>query len=195
MKGSFHFLYNYRSHRVLREVGIIKSKRPPTLNKALKDKKLNKLQQLATDILAKKFFKNEFHEITRNYKHLVGRGLDEKTKIFKDWYESKIGNENCVYFFKGAKGRCLYIGSTQSGKRRPIDHFQKHWVKNDARTTYVYPVKNASEVLKLECLAIHQFRPKYNKNRPAYKKWYKTCPVCKALKSIESEVRKTFRLK
>jgi hypothetical protein len=50
-------------------------------------------------------------------------------------------------------------------------------------------------VPKLECLAIHRFRPRENGMKASIPKWAKKCPVCVAHELIADELRRIFALR
>jgi predicted nucleic acid-binding Zn ribbon protein len=59
----------------------------------------------------------------------------------------------------------------------------------------IYTIHRKSEVGKAECLAVHRFDPKQNRNRPSMRKYTKKCPICQATKQIDDELRDIFRLR
>jgi hypothetical protein len=114
--------------------------------------------------------------------------------LFEKWFKEKFPRlKNYVYVFWGNKKKCLYVGKTGKGGSRISSHFIKHWFGSTRRIDIFS--STASQIPKLECLAIHHFEPVYNKNKAATKNWTKKCPLCTIHKDIEKELRKIFRLR
>jgi len=189
-------LFRQRTHWLRLVLGLAKPGKPPKFNKQKIDTAIKKLQEMALDAFARNLAKTEFekHVVKPKSWHIKGHGNDKK-KNFKKWYNDKISAENCIYIFWGKdRKECLWVGKTCSGSSRPSFHFDKIWFLKAKRVT-IYPVQSKSQIPKLECLAIHRFRPIYNKNRAATKKWAKTCPIHKIHRSIQIELRSIFRLR
>jgi hypothetical protein len=190
-------LFRQRTHWLRSELGLVKPGQPPKFDKRKVDAGINKLQEIASSAFARKFAKTEFekHVSERKSWHIKGHGRDDKKNQFNNWYERiRISVKGCVYTFWGNGNKSIYVGKTGSGGSRPSSHFEKYWFSNVKRVT-IYAVKSKSQIPKLECLAIHHFRPTQNKNRAATKKWTKACPLCKIHHSIEDELRSIFRLR
>jgi hypothetical protein len=189
-------LFRRRTHWLRSELGLVKPGQPPKFGRKKVDDTISKLQEIASNAFARKLAKTEFEKHTPKRKlwHINGHGRDDKKTRFNNWYK-KIGisTKGCVYVFWG-NGNTLYVGKTGSGGSRPSSHFEKYWFSNVKRVT-IYAVKSKSQIPKLECLAIHHFRPIHNKNKAATKKWTKACPLCKIHHSIENELRSIFRLR
>lgn len=190
-------LYERRT-RWLRSV--VGDKRPgPLATFARKDvnEGIAHLQSITSDAFATKLAKQEFAEYapTKRAWQVKGHGYERKRELFDTWFEKKFGDHrNCVYVFWGKKRRCIYVGRTYGGKNRPRSHFDKGWFGRVKRID-IYPVRLASQLPKLECLAIHRFWPKENKQRAAREKWTKKCPMCRIHRDIHREVRRIFRLR
>ena len=132
--------------------------------------------------------------LSKNYR-IKGRGREDKKARFEDWLLKKFHKRRgVVYSFWGSSGKCIYVGRTGPKGKRPSSHFEKFWF-GPVQRVKVFSIAGASHVPKLECLAIHLFRPTRNKNKAATKKWTKACPLCTTHKYIESELRQVFRLK
>jgi hypothetical protein len=171
----------------------------PTLSKKKLDKIIAKLQDLASKALASKLAKEKFeaHVKAKHTWNIKGHGTDKKIQNCKDWYNANFDkNQGCIYLFRGKDGKPLYVGRTKKGgKGRPSKHLNKHnlCVNNPKKLTiYEVAPKNAP---MLECLAIHYFQPKLNKNKASTKKWTPKCPLCKIHHRIEDNLRFMFRLK
>jgi len=190
-------LYNRRTHWLRSVIGYRKPGPPPTFRRETVNEGIAKLQDIAYRAFAKKLAKQEFAQFAPSKRswHVKGYGREEKRKIFNVWFVRRLGNhQNRVYIFWGKRGKCIYIGRTGNGGSRPDDHFEKYWFGRTRRID-IYPVKQASQLPKLECLAIHRFLPAYNKTKAATQKWTKRCPMCRIHKDIQSELRSIFRFR
>jgi hypothetical protein len=122
-----------------------------------------------------------------------GRGVDAKKRIFRKWYDDNIRGRNCVYIF-WARRKCLYVGRTGAGGRRPQAHFEKFWFRGVTRID-CYIVNGKRKLPMTECLATDLFRPTKNKVRSAQKKWASQCPVCTKEVRIRRQLKQLFPLK
>jgi len=190
-------LFHQRTNWLRQELGNKRAGAPPVFDRKKVDTGISDLQDLASAALVYKLAKAEFDEhvaSTKNY-HLKGRGWREKKKKFKDWFTAHFGARKAVvYSFWGDNRKCIYIGRTGSGGTRPSDHFDKVWFPA-VRRVKIFSIRTASHSPKLECLAIHRFRPSQNRSKAATKLWTKACPLCTTHKYIESELRAIFRFR
>lgn len=192
-KALLEKLFNARTHWILSEIWQMSRGRPPELDKAIRDREIKALQDLACKALVDREYKEAFRGWPRYSWKIKGRGEDEKRNLLNEWYERKVNHEYCVYGFWG-RGECLYVGSTTRGGNRPAEHLGKIRFRKATRVV-VYPVTNSSEIPRLECLAVHKFNPKCNKRTPARKRWTKRCRICEMKKLIKGEVRSIFNLR
>jgi predicted GIY-YIG superfamily endonuclease len=188
-------LFDQRTHWLRRAVKSTDRRRPPKFNRPKVDKTIDELQDLASVCVAEYLAQTEFLKLVvlKKQWHVKGHGHDQKRRNFDAWLRNNIPNQNFVYIFWN-KRKCLYVGKTESGKTRPQDHFSKYWFPHATRID-IHAVNAPSEVLKLECLAKHRFKPTINRNDPPTKKWYKKCPVCEVHTLIHDEMRRIFGLK
>jgi hypothetical protein len=169
--------------------------RPPLFNRRRVSKTITQLQDIASDCVAEKFAKTDFDAVVDKKKqwHAKGWGWGKKKEDFNRWFTQHIPFPNCIYIFWSGK-TCRYVGRTLRGKGRPQQHFEKRWCTHVTRVD-IYSTSLAAQVPKLECLAIHRFRPTENGAKASIPKWAKKCPVCKVHKLIREEVRTIFRLR
>ena len=170
----------------------------PVFNRKERKKAIKRLQDLATECLAKDLAVKEFKNTIGKKKQWhakKGKGWSRKKKKlhFNRWFSKHILFQNCIYIFWSRK-RAIYVGRTIKGKGRPQSHFEKYWFGSVTRID-VFSTSRASEVPKLECLAIHTFNPKHNSIRGSIPKWAKKCPVCEVHKKISAELRRIFSLR
>jgi len=175
----------------------IKTK-PKILDKNRRRKGIEQLKRLATACLATDLAKTEFDATIDKMKQWQctrskGWNRNDKRKHFDIWFTNHIPYKNCIYiFWKGRKAE--YVGRTLRGKGRPQSHFSKFWFSGITRID-IYSTSKASQIPKLECLAIHRFEPRRNGTRASIPKWAKKCPVCEIHKMLESELKDIFALR
>jgi hypothetical protein len=190
-------LFRRRTHWLRSELGSKRTGKPPKFSRKDVGKGIRTLQEIASDALARRLAKTEFNDhikLRKNYQ-VRGRGPDDKKKQFEKWFAERFPRrKGIIYAFWGNHGKCIYVGRTGSHGSRPSSHFDKFWFSGVKRVT-IFDVTARSHIPKLECLAIHSFQPKRNKNRAATKKWTKACPLCTTHKYIENELRSIFRFK
>jgi hypothetical protein len=191
-------LFHRRTSWLRKAIGKNRPGRPHMFNRRRVEPKLNELGELAAKILVRRRARKEFRRVVDgkrqwHIKRGKGFGISAKGKKFKRWYEKYIGNKNCVYLFWSGKG-CVYVGRTLRGKGRPVVWFDRVWFQPVSRID-IYSVPRRSEVPKAECLAVHLFDPSKNKNWPSIGSYTKKCPICRATKEIDHELKSIFRLR
>jgi hypothetical protein len=77
------------------------------------------------------------------------------------------------------------------GGKRPLAHFDKNWISL-AGFLQVFEVKNKSQLYKLECLAMHHFRPRKSRRKPCRARYTKACPVCAKHRQLAKKVKSLF---
>lgn len=167
--------------------------RPRTFSRKKLNKKIGKLQEIASQFFAKKVAKSEFDKCgpSRKKWQVKGHGPKRKKSNFRKWLsEHYPKTKNYVYIFWNGR-KCLYVGRTGKSNNRPTNHFTTYWF---AHATRVEIIKAASykDVPKLECLATHHYKPSYSTNTPSTKKWTSRCPLCLIHESIEEELKTIF---
>jgi hypothetical protein len=188
-------LFHARTHWLRILFGGKKPGPPPLFGRRKVSYGIAKLQTIASDAFARKLSKAEFSKFTTTKRawHVKGHGRPEKRRKFDQWFEQNVGNDKCIYVFWKSKA-CVYVGRTGNGGSRPQNHFEKFWFGGVTRVD-IYPVRQRSQIPKLECLAIHRFQPMRNKSKASSQKWQKKCPMCKIHRDIRNELRSIFRLK
>ncbi|MGA2518041.1 MAG: hypothetical protein ABSG44_16010 [Thermodesulfobacteriota bacterium] len=190
-------VFHQRTHWLRNEIGSKKVGKPPKFGRKKVNKAIERLQQIASDALARKLAKTEFNRFVskkKNYQ-IKGHGPENKKASFENWFSKYFPKaKGLLYVFWGKRGRCIYVGRTGSHGSRPSSHFDKYWFSTVKRAT-IFSINAKSHIPKLECLAIHHFQPSKNKNKAATKKWTKACPLCKTHKHIEEELRNIFRFR
>lgn len=189
-------LFRKRTHWLRSCIGYKKTGPPPLLSKKNVARSIENLQNIASQTLSNKLAKTEFKKYTSGKKswRVKGHGIDEKRRLFERWFKGNFQpKQGCIYIFWNKK-KCIYVGRTGKGGSRPSSHFEKYWFLQ-AKRVVIYTIINKSHISKLECIAIHHFRPLKNKYKPATIKWNKQCPLCKIHRNIKQELHKIFRIK
>jgi hypothetical protein len=189
-------LFKQRTHWLRSELGVKGVGKPPKFGRKKVNDGIHRLQLIASAALAKRLAKAEFdeHVATRKNYQIKGRGPNEKKALFEIWFDKHFGKRKGLIYSFWNSHRCIYVGRTGPHGSRPSSHFDRYWFSPVKRVT-IFSIRGKSHVPKLECLAIHHFRPARNQVKAATKKWTKACPLCTTHKYIESELRKIFRFK
>jgi len=191
-------LFKLRTSWLRRAVDKGIKTKPKILDAKRRREGINELQRIATECLCSEMSKNEFAATVQKKKqwHCTrnkGWSRTQKRKHFDQWFQKYIPFKNCIYiFWKGRKA--IYVGRTIKGKGRPQSHFSKFWFNGITRID-IFSTSQASQVPKLECLAIHNFEPQQNGQKASIPKWAKKCPVCEVRHLIETELRDIFSFK
>jgi|SRR5271155_1918598 len=185
-------LFRKRTFWLRQKLGTSGAGKPPVFNRKTVKGGIERLQQIASDALARKLARVAFDENVKshNNRQIKGRGPAEKKANFEKWFVRFKETKGVVYVFWGKNGECVYVGRTGSHGSRPASHFEKFWFSRVKRVT-IFDVKGRSRVARLECLAIHRFQPTRNVNMAAPRK----CPLCKTHRYIRDELHDIFRFK
>ena len=190
-------LFNDRTHWIRNAVKKTSLGRPPIFTKSKVEKNIGLLQDIASKILVYKVSKKEFDKIVLQKKrwHTKNKGWGRKRKMksFNLWFAKNISYKNYIYVFWSGK-KCKYVGRSIAGGTRPQAHFEKYWF-NSVTKINIYSTSQRRQIPKLECLAIHRFKPSENNNMPSFSNHDKPCPICKTQKLIKNELKSIFKLR
>lgn len=191
-KTELKSLFSKRTSWLDTLLGIKKIGKPPKLNKKTINKSIMKIQDLASKALVNKVSKEEFENCAKQtkYRNIKGTNKYDRRKDIKDFYSLHFKSNRCVYLFFNKKGNCIYVGRTKKGKDRPASHYNKDWFKSAKRINIISTSKQ--NATKIECLAIHRYLPKENKNIASRHKWTSRCPICDIHKNIRKEMVSIF---
>jgi hypothetical protein len=188
-------LYERRTGQ-LRHI-LHKEKSPlPTLTKEKREQKIEELENIVSRALAKKMARKHFKLLVKRKKTWRTKvwGSANKLDEFRSWIRERISpNRGKVYVF-WRRGECRYVGRTRGRGTRPSRHFKRGWFNGTTRID-VYLIWQKRSVPRLECLAIHRFRPSRNKIKAATEERTSKCPLCALHKKIRTEVRKIYRFR
>jgi|SRR6266478_6122490 len=188
-------LYKRRTDR-LRRILLPKTGKVRTLSKRHRERGLKKLEEIASRGLVEKLAKKEFDRSVAERKswHPRGWGREKKLKEFRKWTRRKISRKRGKVYVFWRKRECRYVGRTGGRGSRPSQHFKRGWFTGTTRID-VYTTLQRRSAPRLECLAIHHFRPTKNKVKAATKGWTPDCPLCAVHRLIRTELRKIYRFR
>jgi hypothetical protein len=189
-------LFHDRTYDLRSKLGLKKRGHKPQITRKKINEAIITLQDLASNILSKGLAKKEFEENAgkKSGRQIIGRGWKQQKELFENWFYKKYPNQNELVYVFWNKNKCLYVGRTGNGGSRPSSHFRRKDIPKNTRVD-IYPARSKAHTPKLECLAVHRFKPSVNNNKPSKKKWTKKCPLCAIHKQIETDLRKIFKLK
>ncbi|MDO9392139.1 MAG: hypothetical protein Q7U71_10255 [bacterium] len=188
-------LFLERTHTLRSKLGLKRVGPKPQITRKKIDRAIGELQDLASTILVKGLAKKEFIENAGSKKgrKIIGRGWKEQKRLFEEWFTKTFSNQNELVYVFWNNRKCIYVGRTGNGGSRPSAHFIQKWCK--VTRVDVYPAKTKSHTPKLECLAVHFFKPSVNSYKPSEKKGAKKCPLCAIHKHIKADLRNIFKIK
>jgi len=166
-------LFRQFTEGLRREVGKQSRGRVAKFDRHKLRRRIKRLVTIATEVELKEHGKKHFSETYSDKrqwhaKRGKGWGLEAKKKTFRNWYDENVHGRNCVYIF-WSKRKCVYVGRTGAGGRRPQAHFEKYWFRSVTRID-TYIIRGKRQLPMSECLAIHIFKPKKNKVKSAQQK-------------------------
>lgn len=187
----------YKRTLWLREiVGIRRQGRPKKFNRRVVLKSIRKLNDIITHLNAGRYFRDVIYDRSDrpiNY-HIRGRGWEDQKYNFMRWFDNRINHRNVIYIFWKDRKNCLYVGRTGRGGTRPSNHFGTYKTYGVKRVT-IYKINGGRYLPMVECLAIHLFKPKHNRNKPTVPKWSQKCPVHEDHRDVREEIKAIFRIK
>lgn len=189
-------LFEDRTRWLRSAVGLKKQGNPSIFNRQKLTKEIEKLQGIASNAVIKKVFNSEFNKKVspKQSWNIKGRGWEEEQNNFKRWFNNTISKTKHYIYAFWKDHHCIYIGKSSGGYWRPSSHFNKTDFRGAHRVD-IFLAKSPNQVPKLECLAMHYFKPTLNRMKASHKKWTKSCPICVIHKDIETELRSIFRFK
>lgn len=167
---------------------------PKKYTRAIRDKLKKKLLLAASEVLVHEHADSEFAKtfVRRRLRFINGFGIHDRFDRLIGWARRKTRGPIVYAFWRGKK--CLYVGKGKSYRR--LRHYEKSIYLKEARALEVWQMRTKSQLPRAECLAIHLFEPRDNKQKKAAKvKWGKKCPICKRHDEVASEINAILRLK
>lgn len=130
-------LFRQYTEGLRRDAGKRSRRRVTKFDRRKLRSRIERLVQIATEVELKgdgrKCFAGTSSEKRQwHAKRGKGWGLEAKKKTFRDWYDENVYGRNCIYIF-WAKRKCVYVGRTGAGGRRPHAHFEKYWFRSVTR--------------------------------------------------------------
>jgi hypothetical protein len=167
---------------------------PKKYTRKVRDRLKKKLLLAASDVLVRDQASAEFSRTKRNrhLRFISGFGVQDRFDRINAWAKRKIHGPIVYAFWRGKN--CLYVGKGKS--RRRLNHYEKSIYLLQADSLEVWEIKTKSQLPRAECLAIHLFDPRDNKQQKAAKvKWGKGCPICQRHDEVGSEIGALLRLR
>jgi hypothetical protein len=166
---------------------------PMKYTRGVRDHLKKKLLSRASEVLVRDQAHNEFARTTeeRHLRFIAGFGIQDRFDRIYRWARKKINGPIVYAFWRGKK--CLYVGKGKSYRR--LKHYEKSIYLWQADSLEVWQVGVKSRLPRAECLAIHLFDPRDNKQKAAKVKWGKGCPICKRHDEVASEINALLRLR
>lgn len=166
------------------------------MSRKKREKKIHRLLELAIERMVRNNnIKKEFNQTAKKIKRLeIPKGNFQKR--FGRFFQravSRIHNRKFIYIFWGREKRCLYVGKSTTGTGRLRGYRRSIIFREATRAEIRVPVSRGLD--KLECMAIHILKPKYNEITPTKTKYTRKCPICKNAKRIKKELRSVFAIK
>jgi len=175
---------------------ILGGKRRRKMSRKGREKEIKNLSNLVIETMIRnKKIKEEFSQTTERIKSLrIPKGnLRNRFNKFLQRATKKIHDRKFIYIFWGNDKKCLYVGESKVGVGRLRGYRRSIIFKEARRTEIRVPVPKG--LTKLECMAIHILKPKYNEIRGPKTKYARKCPICKSTKRVKKELRNVFAIK
>ena len=172
--------------------GAAKGKRKK-FTKKKKDQLVRKMLDAAHQVLVQRYARKELKKAAgkSRRKRIKGFGIQDRYKRMREWADSKLRGPIVYSFWRGKK--CLYVGKGKSPRR--LRSYKKSIYLKEASLLRVWEVGAQKRLPKVECLAVHLFKPRDNLIGPARKKWAQKCPVCHSLRKIKKDLKHLFSMK
>ncbi|QQG48743.1 MAG: hypothetical protein HY247_08420 [archaeon] len=117
----------------------------------------------------------------------------DRIGVFLDGFYDSLETSRQIYLFWRGND-CLYVGQTKNdvwggGGKWRTDLWR------ECTHVQILSTDSKRDLGKLECLAVHVYRPKYNKYKPPIRYYGTRCPVHEVLSPIRSELETMFSLR
>jgi hypothetical protein len=189
-------LFRRRTDGLRHQIGQPKKGKIPAFNKRLRERTIKRLTEIAKEAQVHEYAERAFSQRARQkrpwWPKEHGTGGERKKVAFRSWYKTKHLKKACIYVHWKER-QCIYVGRTEIGSRRILNHFDKAWFPSITRID-IYPARGKKDLPALECLAIDKFKPRKNDMSAANKKGASKCPLCKSVRQIRSDLRAIFPL-
>ncbi len=161
----------------------------------IRDKLVDELLSIASEILIKRDAKKEFEKVIRKQKlkKISGHGHRDRGHKLIAWAERQFGSGGPIVYSFWKRKRCLYIGKGASWKR--LMNYKRSVYLVKATDIEVFGIRGKSHLGKPECLAKHIFQPCDNEIEPAKNKWGKACPICERHDQMREGIKFLFAMK
>ena len=166
---------------------------PKKYTRTVRDSLKKRILLAASAVLVNEHSETELARtvVHRRLRFIKGFGLTDRLDRLYSWAERKLDGPVGYAFWRGKK--CLYVGKGKSYRR--LKHYDKSVYLWHATALEVWQIKSKNRLPRSECLAIHLFNPRDNKQKKAAKvKWGKVCPICKRHDEIASTTSSLLRL-
>jgi len=165
---------------------------PLAFTRAVRNRMLGELLDVASVLLVKKVARKAFRDIAamRKLHRIKGRGLVERGNDVVA-FAKRLRGPIVYSFWRGR--RCLYVGKGKQASR--LAGHQKSAYVTQADSIKVFLIPTKSHLPKAECLATHLFEPRDLKVKPARVRWGRKCPVCRRHDEIRKLLRALFPMR
>lgn len=166
---------------------------PAALTRQQRERGIDRLTRLAEEMRPRTLARGELARMAqeRRTHRLRGPGRSSRREDrFWDlirWAEERIGRRAFVYAFY-RRQQCLYVGKASDHRR--LRAYLRDIAFHRA-TKVVCLLTSRAHLDRLECIAMHLFRPLHNRAR-ARRQGRRHCPVCRATSEIRAELRRIF---
>jgi len=190
-------MFSYRTNELRNLFKQNKTSKNLRITRTFVTEKITTLNEIATDKFIDQLYREEYNSDIKKKKcwKVNGRGYKEKKEYFKAWFNKHFSNhQRLIYIFWGKNGSAVYVGRTGIGGSRPTHHFIKVWFQK-VKSVHVFAASSIKQINKLECLAIHRYRPTENLKKSSSGYRSQVCPVCRIHLNIEKEIRHIFSIR
>jgi len=188
-------LFHSKTHSIREAVGIKSTAKTPNVSREKLKESIKKLKNEVIEIRGKELYEKAFkeHALSPKKWKIKGIGEENKKSEYNKWCRvNKLNYHNFIYIFWNNE-RCLYVGRSDGGIKRPTAHMGK---TKYSRATHleIYPTSKRY-TSELECLAIDYLNPGRNLVKGSKKKNAKDCPICKICSDLEVDLMNIFKIK
>ncbi len=168
----------------------------PKLSKKWRDRKIGELQDIVETVHLphlRRWVRKKMHRVGVRFNR--GRiSKDEKASEVRDRLVKRWGNQRHLAYVSFASGsRCLKVGRSDHGYGRIVSQQDAYYFRDASRVDVYLPKYEKKRMLPaLECALTHLFPPYHYYQKPAARKYRKTCPACHAMKLVAKIAREIY---
>jgi site-specific DNA-cytosine methylase len=184
-----------RAYKLLRIVESARG-RQPELRRKWRDGKINELQGIVERAYLphlRRWVRKQTDKtgvrFNRGRVSKDAKASEVRDRLLKRWGKHR----HLAYVSFAGRRRCLKVGRSDTGFGRIVSQQDAYYFRDASRVDVYFPKSEKRRMLPaLECALTHLFLPYHYYQKPAKRKYRKTCAACHAMKLVSKIARELY---